>query len=129
MKTVNLNLLFAGLLLFSTSLLAADPFQVSIKNAEYDAEKNQLKIEVSLGKKGKRTVFVLNDRTDEQLAQKTTRGKEVRFRISGLSSSDVPCEVRVNAEEPSGASSSDVRSVENSPADCDGEPPPPPPGL
>jgi len=48
MKTVNLNLLFAALLFLSTSLLAPDPFRVSIKNAEYDAEKNQLKVEVPL---------------------------------------------------------------------------------
>jgi len=122
MKTVNLNLLFTALLCLSTTILAADPFRVSIKNAEYDAEKDQLKIEVSLGNKGKRTVFVLNDRTDELLAQKATRGKEVRFRIRGLSGNDVPCEVRA---ESNGLS--DVRSVENSPADCDGEPPPPPP--
>ena len=122
MKTVNMSLLFAGLFLFSTSLLAADPFQVSIKNAEYDTGKNQLKVEVSLGNKGNRTVFILNDTTDEQLAQKTTRGKEIRFRIRGLSESDVPCEIRAES-----GGLSDVRSVENSPADCDGEPPPPPP--
>ena len=105
MKTANLNLpplifrlnkifhttlFLIGLLALSSSVLAADPFRVSIKNAEFDSEKGQLKVEVSLGKKGKRTVSLWDHETDTSLAQKTTRGKEVRFRI-GISSSDVPC--------------------------------------
>ena len=110
------------LLFFSMSLVAADPFQVSIKSAEYDAERSKLKVEVSLGNKGRRTVFLFNDRTDELLAQKKTRGKELRFSVRGLSGNSVPCEVRVEAE-----GLFDVSSVANSPADCDVEPPPPPP--
>jgi hypothetical protein len=114
MKTANLNLLpinfrsknvlcsilfVAGLLSVSSTLSAADPLQVSIKNAEYDAEKSQLKVEVSLGAKGKKTVSLLNNRTeDPSLAQKTTRAKEVRFKVGGLSGNVVPCEVRVEAQ-------------------------------
>ena len=115
-------LLFFCFLLLSSVVLAADPFEVSIKNAEYDSGKHQLKVEVSLGNKGRRTVSLLNDRTNEPLAQKTTRGKETRFKVGRLSGNEVPCEVRV---ESNGLF--DVRSVENSPADCDDEPPPPPP--
>jgi hypothetical protein len=97
-------LLLAGLLSLSSTLSAADPFQVSIKNAEYDAQKSQLKVEVSLGAKGKKTVFLLNDRTEDQpLAEKTTRSKEVRFKVGGLSGNNVPCEVRVEAQGLSGS--------------------------
>ncbi len=137
MKTVNLNLpplnfrlcnvfyttLFLIVLLaLSGNVLAADTFQVSIKNAEYDSQKSQLKVEVSLGQKGRRSISLLNDRTDEFLVQKTTRSKEVRFKVGGLSGNEVPCEVRAESGD-----SFDVSSVANSPADCDGEPPPPPP--
>ena len=137
MKTANLNLpplnfrsnknfqtalLLIGLLTLSSIALAADPFRVLIKNAEYDSQKGQLKVEVSLGQKGKRSVSLLNDRSDELLAQKTTRSKDVRFRVGGLSGSDVPCEVRVESD-----GLFDVSSVANSTGDCDGGPPPPPP--
>jgi len=98
------------------------PLQLSIKTAEYDTGKQQLKVEVSLGARGKRTVFLFDDRTDALLAQKETRNKEVRFRINGLSGNQVPCEVRAEAE-----GQSDVSSVAGTPANCDGEPPPPPP--
>jgi hypothetical protein len=141
MKTANLNLpplifrlnkifqttlLLIGLLALSNSALAADPFQVSIKNAEYDSEKGQLKVEVSLGNKGKRTVSLLDHDADTSLARKTARGKEVRFKI-GISSNDVPCEVRVEADGLSDEHDSDVSSVEGAPDNCGGEPPPPPP--
>ncbi|MBE9548595.1 MAG: hypothetical protein IMF09_04245 [Proteobacteria bacterium] len=57
------------------------------------------------------------------MAKKSTRGKEVRITVRGLSGNQVPCEVRAEAD-----GLSDVGSVENSPADCEGNPPPPPPG-
>lgn len=115
-------LLLSGLILPAITAQAADPFRVSIKSAEYDAEKRQLKVEASLGNKGKRTVSLLNDRTNEELARITTRSKEVRFRVGKLSGARVPCEVRVEAE-----GQFDLRPVENSPEDCTVEPPPPPP--
>jgi len=111
-----------ALMLCSTGLYAADPFEVSIKNAEYAPEKKQLKVEVSLGNKARRTVYLFNDRTDVLLAQKNTRGTETRFSVRGLTGNAVPCEVRVES-----GGLSDVSSVANSPADCDDVPPPPPP--
>jgi hypothetical protein len=112
---------FGVLLLYSMNLFAADPFRVEIKTAEYDAERNMLKVEVSLGNKGRRTVSLFDDRSDVLLAEKSTRGKEVRISVRGLTGNDVPCEVRVES-----GGLADVRAVENSPADCDVEPPPPP---
>lgn len=55
-----------------------------------------------------------NDRTDELLAEKNTRGKDVRFRIRGLVGDQVPCEVRAES-----GGLSDVHSVANAPASCD----------
>ncbi|MFC1720200.1 hypothetical protein ACFL00_03565 [Pseudomonadota bacterium] len=110
------------LISLSSAAFASDPFKVAIKNAEYDAEVHELKVEVSLGKEGKKVVRVLNDRTDQLLAQKTTRRAEIRFQIGGLTGNGVPCEVRVESK-----GMSDISSVANTPADCGGEPPPPPP--
>ena len=124
-RVTNFPLIFScltALMLCSASLYAANPFEVSIKNAEYDLGKKTLKVEVSLGNKARRTVSLFNDRTDVLLAQKKTRSAETRFRIRGLSGNDVPCEVRVES-----GGISDVSSVANSPADCNVEPPPPPP--
>lgn len=116
------NLFLTGLVYLSGQALAADPFRVDINNAEYDAEKKQLKVEVSLGNKASRTVSLFNDRTDELLTEKSTRGSSVRFTVRRLAGNDVPCEVRAESE-----GLSDVSSVANTPADCEVEPPPPPP--
>ena len=64
---------------------------------------------------------LFNDRTNELLTEKRTRGKEVRITVRGLSGNDVPCEVRAES-----GGLSDVASVANSPADCVVEPPSPP---
>lgn len=108
--------------LCSTVLFAADPFRVEIKNATYESEKKKLTVEVSLGNKGRRTVSLFDNNTDARLAEKRTRGKEVRISVRGLVSSRVPCEVRVESE-----GLSDVSRVENAPPACDDEPPPPTP--
>lgn len=116
------NMFLAGLVFLSGHALAADPFQVEIQNAEYDAEKKQLKVEVSLGNRASRTVSLFNDRTNELLAEKSTRSKSVRITVRRITGNNVPCEVRAVSE-----GLSDVSSVANTPADCDVEPPPPPP--
>lgn len=110
------------LMLCATGSFAADPFVVEIKTAEYDPGKKVLQVEVSLGNKARRTVYLFDDRTDSLLATRKTRGAETRFRLRGLSGNDVPCEVRVES-----GGLADTSSVANSPADCDVEPPPPPP--
>lgn len=98
------------------------PLQLSIQTAEYDADKQQLKVEVSLSGRGKWTVSLFNDRTDELLARKEARGHEVRFRIRNLGAEKAPCEVRAEA-----GGQSAVSPVAGRPSNCDGEPPPPPP--
>jgi len=115
------SLFLTGLVVISSHALAADPFRVEIKNAEYDAEKNQLKVEVSLGNRASRTVSLFNDRTNELLTEKSARGKSVRITLRRLTENDVPCEVRAESD-----GLSDVSSVANRPADCEVEPPPPP---
>jgi hypothetical protein len=115
------NIVLAGLVFLSNQALAADPFRVEIKNAEYDAGKEQLQVEVLLGNRASRTVSLFNDRTNELLAEKSTRANRVRITVRKLAGNDVPCEVRAVSE-----GLSDVSSVANTPADCDVEPPPPP---
>ena len=115
-------MLLAGVYSVPAVVLAADPFQVEIKNAEYNSETARLKVEVDLGKRGRRTTFLYNHRTDELLAQKTTRKSEVRFSVRGIRGDRIPCDVRVESD-----GLSDVSPVEGAPSSCDGDPPPPPP--
>ncbi|MGA9572539.1 MAG: PKD domain-containing protein [Lysobacterales bacterium] len=120
MSDLPLQFLFLIVMVFTTvSIYAADPFHITIKNAEYDSTRNQLKVEVSLGSKGTRTVSLFNDRTNELLIRKSVRGKDVRFTVRKLTGNEVPCEVRAESE-----GLSDVSPVANSPADCGVAPPP-----
>lgn len=105
----------------ASSLFAADPFEVSIRSAEYDSERGKLKVEVYLGNRARRTVYLLDHETDGLIAQKNTRGKEVKFRVN-ISGDLVPCVVRVESE-----GLSDTSEVSNAPESCNEEPPPPPP--
>jgi len=110
----------ALLLMASMSIYAADPFKVTITNAEYDTARRLLIVDVSLGNKARRTVSLFNDRSDQLLATKSTRSNTVQITVKGLRGNNVPCEVRAYSD-----GLSDVSSVANSPADCDSEPPPP----
>ena len=109
-----------ALLMVSMSVYAADSFQVKIRTAQYDPARKQLKVDVFLGNKARRTVSLFNDRTDELLVEKGTRSSSIRFTIRGLRGNDVPCEVRAES-----GGLSDVRAVANTPADCVVAPPPP----
>jgi len=104
------------------SVLAADPPKVSIRTAEFDDENARLMVEVAASGRGKMTVSLFNDRTDELLAKERTRNTEIRFVVEGLTGAGIPCEVRVES-----GGLSDVSPVANAPSDCSGEPPPPPP--
>lgn len=105
-----------------SGVFAAEDVGLSIKNAEYDSERHRLKVEVSLGKKGQATIQLYNDETGALLGEKSTRGKDVRFRIGGLAGNSVPCTVRAYS-----GGQSDSRYVEGAPSHCDDKPPPPPP--
>jgi len=115
-------IVFICLLLFAAGAAAEDAFDVTVQGAEYNAEKDQLSVAVSLGRKGKWNVFLYDDDSGALLERKTTRGDAVRFRISGLSDAEAPCAVRAEA-----AGASDVRAVDGAPARCSEPPPPPPP--
>lgn len=91
------------LLSFTAQVVAEDPFRVSIKNAEYDSEKAQLKVEVSVGNSARRKIFLYDHGNDELLAKKRTSRKEFKFRVKNISGNDVPCEVRVESEGQSDA--------------------------
>ena len=115
-------LMFAGALGFASNLAAADPFRLEIKSASYDSEKAQLKVEVALGNSARRTIFLFDNVSGEQIAKRNTRRSEMKFRVNGLTGTQVPCSVRVDAD-----GQSDAADVGNAPPHCDDEPPPPPP--
>ena len=101
---------------------AADSLEVTIGSAEYNSERGELNVAVSLARKSRQTVELFNEETGSLLDSKTTRGTEVRFRVRRLFGDAVPCIVRAES-----AGQFDVRSVDGVPAGC-GDPPPPPTG-
>ncbi len=108
-------LYFAALAVASANVHAA----ITIRSAVYDDARKQLTVDIGLGSKASRSVSLFNHRTDELLLEKNVRGKDVRLVVRKITGNQVPCEVRA---ESGGAS--DVSSVDNSPAECDGGPPP-----
>jgi len=109
----------ALLVMLAGHALAADPPTVEIRNAEYDPGKATLKVEVSLGSRGRWTVGLYDDGTNALLEEKSTRSADLRFRIGSLSGADVPCNVRAES-----GGKSDTSPVAGAPANCGGEPPP-----
>ena len=118
-KAGGFRLMVLGLL--CTPLWAAAA-GLEIQSAEYDSQRDRLSVEVTLTGKGEKTVMLYDNLSDALLAKQSTRRDQLRFRISGLSSVDAPCEVRAESN-----GSVDVHAVGNAPEHCSEPPPPPPP--
>jgi len=120
---LHLIALATALILMANHGFAEGVSSIEIKTAEYDDQKRVLMVEVELGTTGRSrvdyVVALLDNAGDGLLATESTRRSSVRFRITGLLNSDVPCEIRAESAEYF-----DTSVVAGAPSDCGGEPAP-----
>ncbi|MDX1379839.1 MAG: hypothetical protein R3233_01900 [Xanthomonadales bacterium] len=98
---------------------AAAIASIEIKSAEWDPERDRLRVEVAVDGKGQKTVLLFDDGSNELLAKSRTRDSGLQIVVSGLTGERAPCVVRAES-----GGFFDTAAVANRPASCDSPPPP-----
>ncbi|MCP4255559.1 MAG: hypothetical protein GY775_19565 [Candidatus Scalindua sp.] len=110
---IKLSFLILLVSLFLSFSSFAEDAELEIEKATYKAGDGKLIVKVKRENKNRTTIRVIDNITNQLLAEKQSSDDEIKFKIKDITGEQVPCSVRVEV-----GSLSVSRQVKNAPSNC-----------